>query len=121
MKSAFSPLASALAGVLLLAALAVPAAAHAYLIDSFPAAKQRLNMPISAVKLRFAGTADANYSTISLEQANGAVLATGTQSTPKRELDLPAPALPPGRYYIRYRVLSTDGDIVEGKVDFVID
>lgn len=122
MRPILSLLSAILAGALLTAIPMVrPAGAHAYLIASFPAAKQRLNAPIRAVKLQFAGRIEAEYSTISLEGANGAILAATTQPETKRELDLPAPALQPGRYCIRYRVLSADGDIVEGKVDFIVD
>jgi methionine-rich copper-binding protein CopC len=37
------------------------------------------------------------------------------------EIDLAAPALLPSRYRVHYRVLSTDGDIVEGRGDFFVD
>jgi methionine-rich copper-binding protein CopC len=36
-------------------------------------------------------------------------------------LSLDAPDLPPARYIVRYRVLSTDGHIVEGNYEFTVD
>jgi methionine-rich copper-binding protein CopC len=85
--------------------MSLPAQAHAYLVDSFPAAKQRLHAPLKTVKLRFSGRADAHYSTISLLREDGAVLATRTQPKAQREFDLPAPPLEPGRYRVHYRIL----------------
>lgn len=105
---------------LALAATQVSAQAHAYLIDSVPAKKQEVMHPLSRIKLAFSGTADAHFSVVKLTDDAGAVIAETTQQEASREMTLPAPALKPGPYQIRYRVLSTDGDIVEGKVDFVV-
>jgi methionine-rich copper-binding protein CopC len=101
--------------------MSLPAQAHAYLVDSFPAAKQRLHAPLKTVKLRFSGRADAHYSTISLLREDGAVLATRTQPKAQREFDLPAPPLEPGRYRVHYRILSVDGDLVQGELDFLVE
>lgn len=115
-----APLASLLA-LSLAAAGPIPAAAHVLLVDSFPSAKQRLPAAPGVVRLRFSGRADALYSTISLEGEGGGTLATRTQPAASRDLQLPAPPLPPGSYRIRYRVLSTDGDLVEGRVEFTVE
>jgi len=94
---------------------------HTYLVDSFPLAKERVTFPLKTIRLRFAGIADALYSTVRLETENGVVLAERRQRMAKRELELPAPALEPGRYRVHYRVLSADGDIVEGAVEFLVE
>ncbi len=108
-----------------LAALAVamaqgPAAAHAYLVDSVPAKRQEIMHPLNRLRLLFSGKADALFSTIKLADASGAVIAQTTQGRPSCEMTLEAPALNPGEYRVLYRVLSMDGDIVEGQVDFVV-
>lgn len=97
-----------------------PAGAHAYLLDSVPAKKQEIMHPLSRLRLLFSGKVDALFSTIKLADANGAVIAQTTQGRPSREMTLDAPALSPGAYRVHYRVLSMDGDIVEGQVDFVV-
>jgi alcohol dehydrogenase class IV len=38
-----------------------------------------------------------------------------------RELSMESPELAPGKYVVRYRVLSTDGHIVEGNYEFFVD
>ena len=108
---------------LALAAPQVPAAAHADLVDSSPAKRQEVLHPraLERIKLVFSGKADALYSTAKLTDAAGATLAETTQREPSSEMTLPAPApLAPGKYHIHYRVLSADGDIVEGKVEFMV-
>jgi methionine-rich copper-binding protein CopC len=101
----------------------VPAevSAHGYLVDSFPGAKTHLAASPQRIRLRFSIRADALYSTLNLEADDGSVLATQIQRDASRDLQMSAPQLPPGRYHVRYRVLSTDGDLVQGKVDFEID
>ena len=101
--------------------LSSPANAHAYLVDSYPSAKMHINKPLKTVRLRFSGRADAQYSTALLEREDGAVLAGQTQPKASTEIDFPVPPLQPGRYFVHYRVLSVDGDLVEGKVDFVVE
>ncbi|WP_424362296.1 copper resistance CopC family protein [Methylocystis parvus] len=105
---------------LALTATQVPAQAHTYLVDSVPAKKQEVMHPLARIKLTFSGKADALFSTVRLVDATGAVVAEKTQETASREMAMPAPELQPGAYRICYRILSADGDIVEGKVDFEV-
>ncbi|WP_363348580.1 copper resistance CopC family protein [Methylocystis echinoides] len=116
MKSVLTGALAALA----LTALAVPVSAHAVLVDSYPANKQQVLKPLHTIRLVFSGKADALYSTVKLKDNKGAVIAEKTQKEPSRELTLPTPSLMPGDYHIVYRVLSVDGDVVEGKLDFSI-
>lgn len=103
---------------LALAATEVPARAHALLVDSVPAKKQQVMHPLAQIRLTFSGKADALFSTVKLLDARGFVVAETIQEAASREMTMPAPALQPGAYRICYRVLSADGDVVEGKVDF---
>jgi copper resistance protein C len=105
---------------LALAVTAVPAEAHAYLVDSVPARKQEVVHRLERIRLVFSGKADALYSTVKVIDNRGAVVAETTQEKASREMTLAAPPLPPGDYRVHYRVLSMDGDIVEGKVDFTV-
>lgn len=121
MRPVCSAAASLLCACSFLAAASGPADAHASLVNSYPSAKQHVTAPPSVIKLRFSGRADAHYSTVSIMSEDGGVLATRTQQNASREFDLPAPQLQPGRYRVHYRVLSTDGDLVEGRIEFVVD
>jgi methionine-rich copper-binding protein CopC len=103
-----------------LGAASLPAQAHAYLVESYPAKQQSVVTPLHRIKMVFSGKADALYSTIKLRNAKGAVVAEVTQKEASREMILPTPVLEPGAYHIHYRILSVDGDIVEGKVDFTV-
>ena len=114
-------IAFAFAVIALSAEMSTPARAHAYLVNSFPSSKMHLISPPKTVKLHFSGRADARYSTVSLERDDGAIIVKWTQPKAQPEIAFPAPPLQPGCYHVDYRVLSTDGDLVEGRVDFFID
>ncbi|TLG75209.1 copper resistance CopC family protein [Methylocystis sp. B8] len=102
-------------------AIAAPAQAHhQFLVASFPASKQVVAGPVRQIKLVFQGKADAVISTITLKSQNGTVIAKATQKEASRELLLDTPALRPGLYEVDYRVLATDGEIVEGCFPFLI-
>jgi hypothetical protein len=105
---------------LALTAFSVPTLAHTQLVDSYPANRQLVVKPLHAIKLVFSGKADALYSIVRLKDSKGDVVAQTTQKTASKELILPTPSLMPGEYHIVYRVLSVDGDVIEGKLDFSV-
>jgi hypothetical protein len=113
--------AGVLCSAFLLALICGRVEAHGYLAASFPPAKVHLKTSPHRIKLHFSLRADARYSTIDLEDDEGAVLASTTQQKASRDMYMSAPTLSPGRYHVRYRILSPDGDLVQGKIDFVID
>ncbi len=102
---------------------AAPALAHSFLVDATPSSKDHVAAAPKTVKLRFGGGVEPAYSTISIVDATGKVLAEGAVGKPEtpRELTLDAPELTSGRYVVKYRVLSSDGHIVEGKYEFTVD
>jgi hypothetical protein len=107
----------------LLWANAAPALAHSFLIDATPSSKDHVAASPKVVKLRFGGGVEANYSSISILDAGGKVVVEGAKPVPDkpRELTLDAPELAAGKYSVKYRVLSSDGHIVEGKYEFTVD
>ena len=115
---------AAVAAVLAAAALS-PAAAlgHAFLVKSTPPGRATLARAPERVQLWFNERLEPAYSTISVWNAAGAQVdaKNGAVSAddPKR-LELPLPALTPGRYVVRYRVLSVDGHVVESTLPFAI-
>ena len=114
-------IAQALCAAALWAAPSPSAQAHGYLVESFPSAKSHLDHSPQQIRLRFSLRADAGYSTVELADENGVVLATKAQPQASRSFVMNAPPLSPGRYHVRYRMLSPDGDVVRGGLDFVID
>lgn len=114
-----------MAAALALAVLggAGPAGAHAFLVKSVPAARATLSRAPERLQLWFNERLEPAYSSISVwneagaqvDERNGSVSAEDS-----RRLDLPLPGLPPGKYVIRFRVLSVDGHIVESTVPFTI-
>ncbi|MBI1867599.1 MAG: copper resistance protein CopC [Methylocystis sp.] len=102
---------------------AAPALSHSFLVEASPSSKDHVATPPKTVKLRFGGGVEPPYSNLTIQGADGKILAEGAVGKPEtpRELTLDAPTLAPGRYVVKYRVLSTDGHIVEGNYEFTVD
>ena len=114
-----------MAAALTLAVLggAGPAGAHAFLVKSVPAARATLSRAPERVQLWFNERLEPAYSSISVENAAGAQVDErygSVSAEDPRRLDLSLPGLPPGKYLVRFRVLSVDGHIVESTVPFTI-
>lgn len=112
-----------LAGALACVLVASSAFAHSFLVDASPSSKEHVVGSPKTVKLRFGGGVEPQYSKITIETPDGKVLGEGNTGVPDkpRELMANAPELAPGKYIVRYRVLSTDGHIVEGNYEFTVD
>ena len=101
----------------------VTASAHAFLVRSTPAARATLSRSPERVQLWFNERLEPAYSSVSVwgetgtqvDERNG-----GVSAEDPRRLDLPLASLPPGKYVIRFRVLSVDGHIVESSIPFAI-
>jgi methionine-rich copper-binding protein CopC len=114
--------AAGVAGGILFGAIP-PAIAHSFLVEATPSSKEHVADPPKTVKLRFGGGVEPAYSNITIENAEGKVVAEGAKGKPEvpRDLSIDAPPLAPGRYVVKYRVLSTDGHIVQGNYEFTVD
>lgn len=113
-----------LAGGFLAAALmAGSALAHSFLVEATPSSKDHVATSPKTIKLRFGGGVEPKYSKLTVENADGKVLGEGSIGTPEkpRELSMNSPELTPGKYVVRYRVLSVDGHVVEGNYEFTVD
>ncbi|MFO1102186.1 MAG: copper resistance protein CopC [Methylocystis sp.] len=99
------------------------ALAHSFLVDATPSSKEHVAAPPKTIKLKFGGGVEPPYSKITVETPDGKVLGEGNTGVPgkPRELTANAPDLAPGKYIVRYRVLSSDGHIVEGNYEFTVD
>jgi methionine-rich copper-binding protein CopC len=105
---------------------AVPAAAHAIVLESSPAADAVLSRPPERVVLRFNSKIEKNLTRVTitgsdrvprpvtLDESEGSA-----DPSPDRFVGRLDP-LAPGRYVIRYKVLSADGHITEGAIRFTV-
>lgn len=109
--------------VVLSIAGATPVLAHSFLVDATPSSKEHVATPPKTIKLKFGGGVEPSYSKITIESPDGKVLGEGNAGVPgkPRELTANTPELTPGKYIVRYRVLSSDGHIVEGNYEFTVD
>jgi hypothetical protein len=104
-------------------ALPAPAAAHAFLVRSTPASRATLARAPERVQLWFNERLEPAYSSISVWNAGGAQVDSkdgAVSAEDPRRLELSLPAVPAGRYVIRFRVLSVDGHVVESSLPFTV-
>jgi copper resistance protein C len=120
-------------GVVLVAGVlppsAVPAAAHAIVLESVPAPGAILARPPERVSLRFNSKVEKRLARVTLAKSDGAPRlvpiasdasdGSGSDQEPDR-IVIPLPPLPPGLYVIRYRILSADGHVTEGALRFTV-
>jgi len=107
-------------------ALAAPAAAsaHAYLVKTVPAQSQILHAAPRQVALTYDEAVEPRFATISVTDAKGRQLATGTASrSPSNPDTLVVPLRPHlsrGWYLVYWRAISVDGHPVQGYYTFAI-
>jgi methionine-rich copper-binding protein CopC len=127
-----------LAVPLLLVALALaapaPARAHAIVLESSPAHDAVVDRAPDAVLIRFNGKIVHRLSRASIEPAPGqtapasaararpiSVDLTGEEARPGPDrLRVRLPALSPGIWVLRYRVLAADGHVTAGALRFTV-
>ena len=115
---------------LLLAAIALlhcapagPASAHALLQKSEPAQRATLTRAPPAVRLWFNERLEPAFSSLDVVDVGGRPVTTAAARVPARDpklLELPLPALAPGVYTVRYKVLSVDGHAVKASFAFTV-
>jgi len=108
---------------LVLAALALPrpAAAHAILVDSKPAEAAEVAGPDVKFTLEFNSRIDSARSSLLLvaDGQDPKPLALRESAAPN-ELDSAASGLAPGSYKLRWQVLSVDGHVSRGNLNFKV-
>jgi hypothetical protein len=100
-----------------------PARAHAALVRSSPARRATLHRSPARVQLWFSERLEAAYSSVSVWTADGRRVDAGdarVEPEDPTQLSVGLPALAPGRYTVRFRVLSVDGHIVESTLPFAV-
>ena len=96
------------------------AAAHARLVKSIPAANALLSKAPRLIALWFNEPSEIAFSTIEVRDEHGHGLATGAvHARDSKALEIPLlTTLPPGRYRVKYRVLSVDGHVIDASFKF---
>jgi copper resistance protein C len=111
------------AALVLFVALASHAYAHAQLIKAEPAQRATVTDPPKQVGLWFDEDVEGDYARLSVMDSSGKPV---TETKPviaaddPKFLELALPALGPGKYTVKYRVLSVDGHVVEDSYDFTV-
>jgi methionine-rich copper-binding protein CopC len=96
------------------------AQAHAYLDHTSPLVGSVVTAP-REVRLWFTQALEPRFSAAQLRSSSGAVVATGAvdPASPK-EIVIRARALPPGKYKVRWKILSVDTHRTEGDFGFEV-
>jgi methionine-rich copper-binding protein CopC len=100
-----------------------PVLAHAMLVKAEPARRAVLSQPPAQVRLWFNEEIEKDYASLAvLDGAKAAV----TDAKPTIAADDPKaivlalPELAPGKYTVKFRVLSVDGHVVDTSYDFTV-
>ena len=97
--------------------------AHAVLVRSSPAARATLARPPERVHLWFNERLEPAYSRASVWDASGRQVDSADPAVDAMEstrLTVNLPALAPGTYTVKFRVLSVDGHLVESQFPFTV-
>ncbi|MBS3980335.1 MAG: copper resistance protein CopC [Rhodobacteraceae bacterium] len=105
--------------LLILAAVAAPAAAHSELRLSLPAAAAVLDCPPEQIELHF--NEKVQLTALRLHQVDGAEIALPRRAIREAASEtIVLPPLPPGDFRAEWRILSPDGHVVGGVIPFRI-
>lgn len=96
---------------------------HAFPDHQTPGAGVVLKSPPKAVQIWFDGDLEPIFSTITVEDASGRVVAKGAVTSGQSDptlLRVLLPELGPGTYQVRWSVVARDGHRTEGRYTFVV-
>ena len=116
-------IALALGLLCLLCLQGAPALAHAMLVKAEPARRAMLTATPAQVRLWFNEEIEKDYASLALLNADKAPV---TQVAPHiapddpKAIVLPLSELAPGKYTVKFRVLSVDGHVVDSSYDFTV-
>ena len=97
--------------------------AHAYLIKSVPAQRALLYRAPAKIQLWFNERLEPRYSSLVVTGADGRTVDLGPAEVSEEDskrLSVTVKSLPPGRYVVKYRVLSVDGHIAQDQFPFTV-
>lgn len=109
--------------VAMTAVLPLSAEAHALLVKAEPARRAALVQVPRELKLWFNEEIEPAYTKLAVLDAAGKSVTDAKFGVPadnRKLMVLALPALDPGKYTVKFRVLSVDGHVVESAYDFVL-
>lgn len=115
-----SCLAMAVTAVVGLGAAAVPAAAHAYLLDSSPEDGATVDDPPTEIVLEFSEAIQPDFVQVAVLDEADEPLKVAAPDVAGPLVTQPVTELQPGAYRVSYRVVSADGHPVDGSVSFTV-
>jgi len=113
-------------GAVMAMALGLPedsALAHAILVKAEPPRRAVLAKAPTQVRLWFNEEIEGDYaSLVVLDAGKNPVTGIKPQLAPddRKSIVLPLPELVPGKYSVKFRVLSVDGHVVDSSFDFTV-
>ena len=105
--------AATVAAALVQLGLAWPAAAHAELVTTQPAAGAPVTT-VDSVRLSFSEALAPEFSTLAVIGPGGVRVESGASTVSGAEISVPVKVTAAGAYTVSYRVLSADGHPIEG-------
>jgi copper resistance protein C len=120
---AFKPILASIAMALVLCVHAGPALAHSMLVKAEPPRRAVLAKSPTQVQLWFNEEIEGDYaSLVVLDAEKHPVTEVKPKLAPedRKSIVLPLPELTPGKYSVKFRVLSVDGHVVESYFDFSV-
>ncbi|MDZ4732827.1 MAG: copper resistance protein CopC [Nitrospirota bacterium] len=102
---------------------AAPVLAHSMLVKAEPPRRAVLTKAPAQVQLWFNEEIEGDYaSLVVLDTEKHPVTEIKPQLAPddRKSIVLPLPELTPGKYSVKFRVLSVDGHVVESYFDFTV-
>ena len=105
-----------------LSLLAVHASAHAFLKTANPAVGSTVSPPPAQVVINFTEGVEPAFSTITVQNAQGAQVATGKPHLAGGDthLTIAVKPLPPGTYTVVWRATATDTHKTQGSFKFTV-
>ena len=100
-----------------------PVLAHAMLVKAEPPRRAQLTQPPAQVRLWFNEEVEKDYASLAVSHADKTChrgQAPGDAPTTPNPSCLPLPELSPGKYTVKFRVLSVDGHVVDSSYDFTV-
>jgi len=99
------------------------ALSHAFLGEAVPLVGGTVPAPPKEIRLTFTEAIEPSFSGIDLTTGDGGAIATGPAVVDPgndRQLVLALPTLAPGRYRVRWHVVSVDTHRTEGEYSFTV-
>jgi len=96
--------------------------AHAFLEHATPAVGSTVEAPPAALDLDFSEAIEPAFSSVEVvDLGSGAKIEAKPLEHPRpQSLSLPVPALQPGQYEVRWKVVSVDTHVTDGVLRFTV-